>query len=166
MSFSRNRLSPSLFEASHILITPTQNETGQAALDIARAGAESIIRELEADPARFDELASAHSACPSREHNGRLGQIRPGDMVKEFEDALRVMTVGEISTAPVESRYGFHVIRLDHRVDGKPLPFEHVHERIVGYLWESSYREAVSGYLTGLVEAADIHGIELKRDEI
>ena len=157
-------LSPPLFEVSHILIVPTQNESGQAALDIARARAESLIRELEAEPARFDELASAHSACSSREHNGRLGQIRPGDLVKELEAALKTMTDGEISTAPVESRYGFHVMRLDHRVDGKPLPFEHVHQRIVDYLWESSYREAVSRYLTGLVEAADIHGIELKKD--
>jgi peptidyl-prolyl cis-trans isomerase C len=87
-------------------------------------------------------------------------------MVKEFETALGTMVEGEISTTPIESRYGFHVIRLDHRVNGKPLPFEHVQQRIADHLRESSYRTGVVRYLTGLVEAADIRGIELNKDEL
>lgn len=159
-------LSPPLFEASHILIAPAQHQPGRVAIDQARARAESLIRELEAEPARFNQLASTHSACPSREHNGCLGQIRPGDMVKEFETALGTMVEGEISTTPIESRYGFHVIRLDHRVNGKPLPFVYVHQWIADHLRESSYRTGVVRYLTGLVEAADIRGIGLNKDEL
>lgn len=159
-------LSPPLFEASHILITPTQSKPDRASLDSARAQAESLGRELQTEPTRFDELAAAHSDCPSKEHNGRLGQIRPGDMVEEFETALAGMKEGEISKVPVQSRYGFHVIRLDHRVDGQPLPFEHVHERIADYLCETSYRTAVSRYLRGLADAADIQGIELEKNDL
>ncbi len=158
-------LSPPLYEASHILVAPREDED-QASLDSARTRAESLARALRAEPTRFEEFAAAHSDCPSKEHNGRLGQIRPGDMVEEFETALAEMKEGEIGEEPVQSRYGFHVIRLDHRVDGQPLPFEHVQERISEYLSETSYRTAVSRYLRGLVDTADIEGIELDKIEV
>jgi peptidyl-prolyl cis-trans isomerase C len=157
--------SPSLFEASHILIAPTQDNPEPASLDSAHAKAESLVAELQTEPAQFEKLAAAHSDCPSKEHNGRLGQIRPGDMVEEFETALAGMEEGEISAAPVQSRYGFHVIRMDHRADGRDLPFEHVHERIADYLHETGYLATVSRYLRGLADAASIEGIELERDD-
>ena len=144
---------------------PTQDNPEPASLDSARAKAEALVAELETQPAQFEKLAAAHSDCPSKEHNGRLGQIRPGDMVEEFETALAGMEEGEISAAPVQSRYGFHVIRMDHRADGRDLPFEHVHERIADYLHETGYRASVSRYLRGLADAASIEGIELERDD-
>ena len=153
-------LSPPLFEASHILIVPPPDEPADHALDMARAQAERLIGILQREPARFPELAATHSACPSRERGGSMGQIRPGDTVPEFETALVSMAPGEISAVPVASRYGFHIIRLDHRVDGEPLPFEHVLPQIEAYLRETAYRRAAMRYLTALIDAADIQGIE------
>jgi len=140
---------------------PTQDNPEPASLDSARAKAEALVAELETQPAQFEKLAAAHSDCPSKEHNGRLGQIRPGDMVEEFETALAGMEEGEISAAPVQSRYGFHVIRMDHRADGRDLPFEHVHERIADYLQEASWRRAVSQYIRILAGRAEIAGVDL-----
>jgi peptidyl-prolyl cis-trans isomerase C len=150
-----------LYEASHILIVPAPDEPVKRARDKARALAASIIAALQADPTRFAELAAAHSACPSKDQGGSLGQVSGGDTVAEFDAALARMEEREISREPVETRYGFHIIRVDRHLPGELLPFSHVQERIGQYLAESAYRKAVAAYLAGLIAAADIQGIEL-----
>jgi len=65
-----------------------------------------------------------------------------------------------LATRPVETRYGWHVVDIVHRVDGAPLPFETVHERIANYLTERSRRRAYSQYVRLLAAEADIQGIE------
>ena len=62
---------------------------------------------------------------------------------------------------PVKTRFGYHVLRLDRRVDGRQLPFEAVRERVADYLREHVWRRAVSQYLQLLVGQAEIRGIEL-----
>ncbi|MFV0361002.1 peptidylprolyl isomerase [Tropicimonas sp.] len=112
---------PSLYEAAHILIPAAPDDAN------ARAGARdravALCSTLVRDPAAFARLAAEHSACSSRQNGGRLGQITSGDTVREFEAALAQMDEGEISTEPVETRYGFHLLRLDARAKGEVLPF-------------------------------------------
>ena len=57
---------------------------------------------------------------------------------------------GEMSAAPVETRYGFHIIRLDRHIPGRELPFEAVHARIAGYLAERVERTAIAQYVARL----------------
>ena len=71
------------------------------------------------------------------------------------------MTEGEISSAPVESRFGFHVIALDRRIDGRDLPFEAVRARIAAWLEASAWSRAVSQYVAILAGRAEIRGISL-----
>ena len=63
--------------------------------------------------------------------------------------------------APVATRYGFHVIRLERKHDGRTLPYELVADRIADYLRESVRRRADAQYVARLVSAARIEGIEL-----
>ncbi|WP_143272521.1 peptidylprolyl isomerase, partial [Brachyspira hyodysenteriae] len=58
-----------------------------------------------------------------------------------------------------ETRYGFHVIRLDRRVAGRSLPFERVRDRIAGYLATSVGTRAVAQYISILAGRAQISGI-------
>lgn len=146
---------------SHILIVPDPEQPALRAKAQAKAKAEALIRVLADDPARFAELAGRHSACPSRETGGNLGQIGKGQTVAEFEQALSRMRDGEISAEPVESRYGYHIIRLERRIPGRQLDYELVRERIAGYLTDSVRRRAVSQYLSLLAGRAEVHGIEL-----
>lgn len=100
-------------QANHILIgvDPT---AGADAKQKARAKAEEIYKQLAQKPAAFAELARQHSQDPgSAARGGDLGLISRGAMkdVPEFEEALFKLKPGEISP-PVESRHGFHVIRL------------------------------------------------------
>ncbi len=151
--------SPAIFEASHILIIAQPGDKNARAA--ARRQAEQVIAELQANPAAFAALAKQHSACPSGKVGGNLGQIGPGQTVPEFERALGGMEPGVIHRDPVESRYGFHVVRLDRCVDGRQLPFDMVQPRIAAYLEEHVRRTAIRQYISLLAGRATINGIEL-----
>lgn len=151
--------SPPLVEAAHILIAA--DPADDLAMGLATGDARMLIRQIAADPASFEDLARARSACPSREQGGNLGQIQPGQMVKPFEEALFALPAGSLCPNPVRSRFGVHVIRAGRRVEGHSLPFEAVHGAIAGYLEEASYRRAAAQYIAILAEAAGVSGVTL-----
>ena len=98
-------------QASHILIS-VDSGAGAEARQKAHARAEEIYGQLKRDPGKFAELAKNHSQDPgSAANGGDLGLFGRGSMVKPFDDAVFQMKIGDIS-APVESPYGYHIIRL------------------------------------------------------
>ena len=148
-----------LYEVRHILLAAAPSD--DAARRSARGVAADIIAALAVDPAAFAALAAAHSACPSGRTGGSLGQIGPGQTVPEFEAALAAIDEGAIVPAPVESRYGLHVVAVDRRIAGRDLPFELVRDRIAGWLDEKVRRTAIRQYIGLLAGRARIEGIEL-----
>lgn len=160
--YDRNRVrfrSPDIYEAAHILFAalPADREAHARARDDAAA----VLAELRAQPERFAELAQAHSRCSSAAQGGNLGQITAGQTTPEFEQALTALAPGQLCEAPVATRYGFHVIRLDRKHAGRLLPYEIVAGRIADYLRENVRRRADAQYIARLVTAARIEGIEL-----
>jgi peptidyl-prolyl cis-trans isomerase C len=149
---------PPLQEAEHILIAARRDDA--AGFEAARAKARGLADCIADDSSRFVVLAREVSACPSAAAGGSLGQIGPGDTTPEFEAALQGLEPGEIS-APIETRYGVHLIRLVRRVEGRVLPFELVRDRISEYLGASVRRRATAQYLSLLIGRAEITGIEL-----
>ncbi len=152
--------SPDLIEAQHILIAAAPDETEERAK--AKVKAESLARQVAADPACFGALARDHSDCPSKASGGHLGQIGRGSLVPELETYVFAMKAGEICPVPVASRYGSHVVRVLERADGRELPFESVHAAIAEYLTEASWRRAVSQYISLLAGRAAVGGITLR----
>jgi peptidyl-prolyl cis-trans isomerase C len=160
--FEQNRArfrSQDLYEARHILLpaAPVDVAAREAAAELAR----SIIAELAEAPDRFAALAALHSVCPSGKVGGSLGQIGRGQTVPEFEAALAAMAVGSVGPEPVESRYGFHVIALDRRIEGRDLPYELVRARIADWLNEKVRRAAIGQYVSILAGRAVIVGVAL-----
>jgi peptidyl-prolyl cis-trans isomerase C len=146
-----------LIEAKHILLeaAPEDATARSEAIELA----EQLIKRLEVDPKLFSELATLHSKCPSAKTAGQLGQLGKGQTVPEFERQLFNCPVG-LASAPVESRYGVHVVHIDRRVEGKVLPFEMVKERIADYLNEKVRRKAIAQYIHTLISDADIEGFD------
>jgi peptidyl-prolyl cis-trans isomerase D len=98
-------------QASHILVSVAK-DADAAAKSAARNRAEELLRKAEQNPQAFAELARKHSQDPgSATQGGDLGSFSRGAMVKPFEDAVFSMKVGEVR-GPVESDFGFHVIKL------------------------------------------------------
>jgi len=125
------------FNASHILVE-TEEE------------AKVLVTELEGG-ADFAELAKEKSTGPSGPSGGSLGWFGPGMMVKPFEDAVVTLEDGAISE-PVETQFGWHVIKLDEtRMKGAPS-LEEVRESLVADLQQVNLLE----HIDGLTEAADV----------
>ena len=94
------------WNASHILV-----ETEEAAADLAKQAREG---------ADFAELAKAHSTGPSGPNGGQLGWFGAGMMVPAFEQAVAGMQAEQVSD-PVQTQFGWHVIRLNEtRVAAAP----------------------------------------------
>lgn len=148
-----------IYEAAHILFAAAQSDRDAYAR--ARADAQSTLAVLRDAPERFGALAQAHSACPSARHEGNLGQITRGQTTPEFEAALVAMSPGTICEAPVETRYGVHIVRLDRKIEGRELPFELVGGRIAAFLAESVHHRATAQYIARLASAAEIEGVTL-----
>ena len=121
---------PEQRRASHILI---KVETGAdtTAKQAAKARAEQLLAEVRKAPAKFAELARQHSQDPgSGAKGGELGAFSRDMMVKPFSDAVWAMKPGEIH-GPVESQFGFHIIRLDGVIGGAKLGFAVVKDDII-----------------------------------
>lgn len=116
-------------QAAHILIA-ADAAAGAEAKQKARARAEELYNQIKQKPASFADLAKQHSQDPgSAAKGGDLGFFGRGSMVKVFEDAVFRMKAGEISP-PVESPYGFHVIRLAAIKPAQVRSFEEVRGQI------------------------------------
>jgi len=86
--------------------------------------AQGVKAELDAG-ADFEDMAREKSTGPSGPSGGDLGFFSRGQMVSEFEDAVFALEVGEVSD-PVQTQFGWHIIKLEERRQSEPPPFEQV----------------------------------------
>ncbi len=112
-------------QASHILIALKQG-ANDAEKAKARVRAEELLAQVRKSPASFADIAKKNSDDPgSAEKGGDVGLFSRGLVAKAFEDAAYAMKVSDVS-GPVESEFGFHIIRLTAVVPGKIKPLADV----------------------------------------
>ena len=115
--------------ASHILIPAAATASPEEKAK-AKAQAEDLFRQAKANPKKFGELAAKFSKDPgSAEKGGDLGFFGRGLMVKPFDEAAFSMKVGELA-GPVETQYGYHIIRLDAIKPVQTTPLQAVRAQI------------------------------------
>lgn len=148
-----------LLAARHILLACAADDIEGRSL--ANEQAQGLLEQLQADGSRFAEFVEAYSSCPSKAQGGALGQISQGQTVPEFERQLFRLPEG-LAGRPLESRYGFHLVWVDQRLEGKQLPFEMVEGSIRAELDQRVWQVAMVQYIKGLIGAADIQGIVLE----
>ncbi|WP_048834759.1 peptidylprolyl isomerase, partial [Acetobacter orleanensis] len=124
---------------------PEQEVHARHILLKTEAEAQDVIKKLKAG-ADFAKLAAQVSTDTgsAKQNGGDLGWFKKGDMIPAFSDAAFAMKKGEISSTPVKSQYGFHVIQvLDTRTD--PIPsLDSVKGKIRQELIQKYVREAVA----------------------
>jgi peptidyl-prolyl cis-trans isomerase C len=150
---------PALYEASHILFAIHGED--DTAVEAARLVAETVVQLLMETPGRFADLAREYSACPSGAVGGSLGQLGPGDLAPEVERAFAALAPAQISSQPARSRFGWHVLRLDRRIEGRQLPFERVAGRIRMHLESRAWVAAAVQYVSDLAARARSRGVGL-----
>jgi peptidyl-prolyl cis-trans isomerase C len=86
--------------ACHILVK-TQGEAEKIKLLLDKGG-------------NFQQLAKKHSLCPSAKKGGDLGEFRPGQMVKAFDNVVFKKAILEVH-GPIKTQFGFHLIKTLYR---------------------------------------------------
>lgn len=127
-------------QASHILVED-------------EALAKDIIKQLDGG-ADFSELAKEHSSDTTAEKGGDLGSFGRGQMVAEFEEAAFALKDGEYTKEPVQSQYGYHIIKRNGTDEKEAFDAEAVKQKMMD--------ETLADYaklqevMVALVEEADI----------
>ena len=86
--------------------------------------AKAVIADLKKG-ADFAETAKSKSKDPSAKQNGGdLGYFTKGEMVPQFSEAAFAMSAGQLSDAPVQSQFGWHVIKVEDRRPATPPTLE------------------------------------------
>ncbi len=152
--------SPSLYEAAHILFAakPDNLEAREKALQKA----ELVLKLVTENPKKFGQAARENSDCSSKDNEGMLGQLSAGDTVPEFDAALAVIEEGAVHPELVETEFGYHIIRLDARAEGAPLPYDSVKTTISEAMERAAWAQAAQRFTAELVNAAEITGVRLE----
>ncbi|MGC3872262.1 peptidylprolyl isomerase [Halomonas sp. GXIMD04776] len=122
-----------------------------------------LLEQLAASPERFTEFVLRHSACPSKDDGGELGWLSSGQTVPELDRALEHLPVG-LHDRPLATRYGWHLVEIEERLESEPLPYEVVADRVRHTLYEQATRRALRHYLLALEETYGVEGLALDED--
>ena len=120
--------------------TPPVNEVhARHILVETKEEAEAIIKQLEGG-ADFVALANEHTKDPSgKTSGGDLGYFAPGQMVPEFEKAAFALEVGGYTKEPVQSQFGWHIIKVEDKRTQQPPAFEDVKEQVRSLVLRERY---------------------------
>ena len=119
--------------------------------------AKNVIGHLDAGK-DFADAAKEFSTGPSASNGGDLGYFKRGDMVKPFSDAAFALKAGGVTPAPVKTRFGWHVIKIEDRRTVKPPTFEEMRPRIL----RDVGRNIAVGVMQQLVSGAKVERFTLE----
>ena len=123
------------YHASHILV-PTKEK------------AEQLIKKIKGG-AKFEDVAKAESTDNSKANGGDLGWFTTARMVKPFGDAVKLLKKGEFTTDPVQTQYGWHIIKLE---DTRDAPFDQFKVQLTNGIMQKKFQD----YIEGLKKTAKI----------
>ncbi|WP_431478067.1 peptidylprolyl isomerase [Massilia eburnea] len=126
------------YHARHILVKTEKEAT-------------DIIAKLKGG-AKFEELAKASQDPGSAANGGDLDWAAPGNYVKPFADAMVALKDGQVTDKPVQSQFGYHVIKLEGSRAAKVPALE----EIKGQISESLTQRKVAAYRDQLVAKAKV----------
>jgi peptidyl-prolyl cis-trans isomerase C len=104
------------YHARHILVS-------------TQAQAEQVIKKIKGG-AKFEDVAKAESSDGSKNNGGDLGWFTLARMAKPFGEAVKGLKKGEMTPAPVQTQFGWHVIKLEDTREVAPPPFEQVKQQV------------------------------------
>ncbi len=135
----------------HIMIPigPGATEAQKAA---ARKKAEEVLAKVRAG-ADFAQLAKQVSAGPTAAQGGSLGWVRRGDTLPEFEAAAFVLDKGQTSDL-VQTKIGFHIIRIEDKRPAHTLAFNEAKEAIKRKITQDKIEAEFNDWLKKLRENA------------
>jgi peptidyl-prolyl cis-trans isomerase C len=125
------------YHARHILVA-TEQFAGK------------LVQELEKG-GKFEDIAKRES-MDSKQNGGDLGWFTPDRMVKPFADAVVALKPGDYTHAPVQTEFGWHIIKLEETRDLAPPAFDAVRQRVEQMVQAKKFK----GYVDELMKTAKV----------
>jgi peptidyl-prolyl cis-trans isomerase C len=126
------------YHARHILVAT--KEQGEAAIKKIKGGA------------KFEDVAKAESTDTSKSSGGDLGWFPANRMAKPFADSVKSLKKGEMTQTPVQTQFGWHVIKLEDTRESPPPPFEQVKQQVA----QGVMQKKLAAYVDTLKKTAKI----------
>jgi peptidyl-prolyl cis-trans isomerase C len=126
------------YHARHILVADKEK-------------AEAVIKKIKGG-AKFEDVAKAESTDSSKANGGDLGWFTLTRMAKPFGDAVKGLKKGEMTSAPVQTQFGWHVIKLEDTRETAPPPFDQVKQQV----GNGVVQKKLQAYVEGLKKTAKI----------
>jgi peptidyl-prolyl cis-trans isomerase C len=126
------------YHARHILVATKEK-------------AEQLIKKIKGG-AKFEDVAKAESTDGSKTNGGDLGWFTLTRMAKPFGDAVKGLKKGEMTSEPVQTQFGWHVIKLEDTREVAPPPFEQVKSQVTN----GAIQKKLQAYVDGLKKNAKI----------
>ena len=122
-----------------------------------KSKAEEVLAKIKSG-ADFAEMAKEHSTGPTAENGGDLGFITAGErgLDATFRDAAMELNVGEVSSEPVETQFGFHLIKVTDFREAGVRDFEEVKSQIKNQLRSQKQSQTFQEFVESLREDAEI----------
>ncbi|MFW6294197.1 MAG: peptidyl-prolyl cis-trans isomerase [Halanaerobium sp.] len=119
--------------------------------------AENVLAEIN-DGADFAEMAKEHSTGPTAENGGDLGFITADEqgLDRTFRDAAMELKVDEVTDEPVETQFGFHIIKVTEAREAGVRDFEEVESQIKSQLRSEKQSQSFQEFAEDLREDAEI----------
>ena len=138
-------------KVSHILVGVDANASAEEKQE-AREKAE-MIRRLLLENIDFAEMAQKYSDCNSKSSGGSLSYIKRGFMPAEFDKVAFALDEETLSDV-VETKFGYHIIKVFDKKLGKVIPYEEVKEFIEKFLQEKESNERLAAHIAELKKDA------------
>lgn len=138
---------PEQVRASHIFKRLPQGADA-ATKQKVRASLEPVLKQVKSG-ADFAELAKKYSEDGSAQAGGDLNFFGPGQMVPEFEKIAFAMKTGDTSNI-VETQFGYHIIKVTDRRQGRTIPFAEVKEQIANFIKQQRQQDKANALIEQL----------------
>ena len=127
--------------------------------------ARDLIKQIN-DGGDFEALAQEHSTDATAQTGGDLGYFAEAEVVPEFAQAAFALDIGSVTQRPVESQFGFHVIKLEEKRLRPPPTFEQSRAFLEGQLRRALLDNLVAGWRgEAEIQRFDINGAEVAATE-
>lgn len=136
---------------TQVAAMPRQEYRARHILVATEQFADKLVRELKRG-AKFEDVARRESMDGSKENGGDLGWFTPDRMVKPFADAVVALKPGEFTQTPIQTPYGWHIIRLEETRELEPPTYDSVKQRLEQVILARKFRD----YVDGLMKTAKV----------
>ncbi len=135
--------SPAGVELAEVLVSTQKHDPADA-----KKLAQQAYNDLQTG-VRWDEVVKKYSDGPSAEQGGDMGFFKQGTVAGPIADMVKKLDVNDY-TKPIETKYGYMIIKLLERRTGAQPTFDQVEQQVMNYVYNMRMEEQLRKYLLQL----------------